>query len=224
MQDGEPSSFVSGPSSALFMGLGQVRDLRHTAIAGILQERERAAFTGVRDLLRRVDLRPKEIDHLIRCGALDGLAASRAALLAEAGQINRGSADQMAFDFAAPDVPPETLRQRWDWEAEVLGLPVSAFADPLALVREGLPPHTPLAALADSRGRPTTAAGVRLPGWTGGPGFFMSDGRTFVIVRADKAVKHPASWQPLLVKGRWVGDGWGSFWLHADQISPIQTV
>ena len=221
-------SSLDAPRSTLhatiFMGLGQVRDLRHTAITGILQERERAAFTGVRDLLRRVDVRPKEIDHLIRCGALDGLAESRVALLAEAGQISRGSAEQMTFDFAAADVPPETLRQRWDWEVELLGLPVSAFADPLALVREHLPVHTPLAALAESRGRPTTAAGVRLPGWTGSPGFFLSDGKSFVIVRADKTAKHPPPWQPLLVQGRWVGDGWGSFWLHADQISPIQTV
>ncbi len=130
----------------------------------------------------------------------------------------------MTFDFASAEVPPETLRQRWDWEGELLGLPVSAFADPLALVRERLPVHTPLAALADSRGRPTAAAGVRLPGWTGGPGFFMSDGETFVIVKTDKTAKHPPPWQPLLVQGRWVGDGWGSFWLHADQINPVQTV
>jgi hypothetical protein len=218
------SPFADSPFATLFMGLGQVRDLRRAAITGILQEQERTAFTSVRDLLRRVDLRPKEIEHLIRCGALDGLAKSRAALLAEAGQIHRGSAEQMTFDFASVDVPPETLRQRWDWEAELLGLPVSAFADPLALVRERLPAHTPLAALADSRGRPAAAAGVRLPGWTGGPGFFMGDGETFVIVRADKTAKHPPPWQPLLVQGRWVGDGWGSFWLHADQIGPFQPV
>ena len=124
--------------ATLFMGLGQVRDLRHSAIADILQERDRAAFTGVRDLLSRVELRAGEIDHLIRCGALDGLAESRAALLVEAGQVRRGSVKQMTFDFAAPEVPAETLRQRWDWEAELLGLPVSAFADPLALVRDSL--------------------------------------------------------------------------------------
>ena len=224
MRDGQPSFMVGRQSSTLFMGLGQVRDLRHTVFTDILHERNLAAFTGVRDLLRRVDLRPKEIDHLIRCGALDGLAESRAALLAEAEQIGRGSAEQMTFDFAAADVPPETLRQRWDWEVELLGLPVSAFADPLALVREHLPVHTPLAALAESRGRPTAAVGVRLPGWTGGPGFFMGDGKTFVIVRADKPAKHPPPWQPLLVQGRWIGDGWGSFWLHADQVSPMQTV
>ena len=222
MPDGEPSSFVSGPSSALFMGLGQVRDLRHAAITDILRERERAAFTGVRDLLRRVDLRPKEIDHLIRCGALDGLGENGAALLAEAGEVRRGSAEQMTFDFAAPKVPAETLRQRWNWEAELLGLPVSAFSDPLALVREHLPAHAPLAELPASRGRPTLVAGVRLPGWTGGPGFFLGDGATFIIVKADKAAKHPAPWQPLLVQGRWIGDGWGSFWLHADRISLME--
>jgi len=63
---------------------------------------------------------------------------------------------------------------------------------------------------------------VRLPGWTGGPGFFLSDGDTFVIVKADKSVKHPAPWQPLIVQGRWSGDGWGSFWLQADQMNPVQ--
>ena len=205
------------------MGLGQVRDLRHAAITDILRERERAAFTGVRVLLRRVDLRPKEIDHLIRCGAV-GTGWVRAGLhwLAEAGEVRRGSAEQMTFDFAAPKVPAETLRQRWNWEAELLGLPVSAFSDPLALVREHLPAYAPLAELPASRGRPTLVAGVRLPGWTGGPGFFLGDGATFIIVKADKAAKHPAPWQPLLVQGRWIGDGWGSFWLHADRISLME--
>jgi hypothetical protein len=206
------------------MGLGQVRDLRRAAITGILQERERATFTGVHDLRRRVDLRPKEVDHLLRCGALDGLAESRTALLAEAGEVRRGSAKQMTFDFAPPEVASETLRQRWDWETELLGLPVSAFADPLALVRDLLPVHRPLAELPASRGVPTTVAGVRLPGWTGGPGFFLGDGATFIITKTEKTTKHPAPWQPMLVQGRWIGDGWGSFWLHADHIDLVQTV
>ena len=175
MPDGEPSSFVSGPSSALFMGLGQVRDLRHAAITDILRERERAAFTGARDLLRHVDLRPKEIDHLIRCGALDGLGESGAALLAEAGDVRRGSAEQMTFDFAAPKVPAETLRQRWDWEAELLGLPVSAFSDPLALVRDtcharAAGPSARLPRPAHPRGRGASAGLDRRPG------FFLGDG------------------------------------------------
>ena len=55
----------------LWMGLGQVRDLRAASIAAICAERAAAPFAGVGDLLARVPLTPKEIDHLIRCGALD---------------------------------------------------------------------------------------------------------------------------------------------------------
>jgi len=203
------------------MGLGAVRDLRGSVIATIVSERGRAPFTGLRDLLSRVDLRPKEIDHLIRCGALDGLAGSRAALLAEAEQIRHGSPAQMAFDFARPEVAAEALAQRWEWERELLGLPVSALADPLALVKQRLPAHLPLFDLPKSAGRPVTVAGVRLPGWTGGQGFFLSDGETFVIARGDKAAKAPPPWQPLLLRGRWMGDGWGTFRLQADQITAV---
>lgn len=210
------------PPASLYMGLGAVRDLRRSAVAAIIGERGQGAFTGLRDLVRRVELRPKEIDHLIRCGALDGLADSRAALLAEAEQIQRRSAAQMAFDFGAAAVPAESLGDRWAWESALLGLPVSALSDPLALVRDALPPYLPLRALPGARNRPVTAAGVRLPGWTGGPGFFLGDGDTFVIVRGDKTAKSPPPWQPLVVRGRWIGDGWGGYWLQADAIALAQ--
>jgi DNA polymerase-3 subunit alpha len=205
----------------LYMGLGAVRDLRQSAVAAIMRERGHGSFTGLHDLLRRVDLRPKEIDHLIRCGALDGLATSRAASLAEAEQVRHGSVAQMVFDFGVPEVAPETLSQQWAWETELLGVPVSALADPLAPVKDGLPAHLPLRELPASRGRPVIVAGVRLPGWTGGPGFFLSDGDDFVIARGDKTAKSPPPWQPLLVRGRWIGDGWGTFWLQADSISVV---
>jgi DNA-directed DNA polymerase III PolC len=215
----EAFSLVEGRSGpVLFMGLGQVRDLRRAAITAIRQERAAAAFSGLRDLLQRVDLRPKEIEHLIRAGALDGLAPSRAALLAEAQEYRHGSASQMAFDFGRPVVPAETLRQRWDWETELLGLPVSALTDPLALVRARLPAHTPLTALPAFPGQPRLTAGVRLPGWTGGPGFFLGDGATFVIARGDKALKAPPPWQPLLVQGRWIEDGYGTSWLQVEEV------
>ena len=75
---------------ALWMGLGAVRDLRHAAIHAIIAERGRRPFAGLRDLLGRVELQTKEATHLIQCGALDGLAASRAELLAEAEEITHG--------------------------------------------------------------------------------------------------------------------------------------
>ncbi len=131
---------------ALYMGLGQVRDLRDSAAEAIAAERTRAGGRGpyadLRDLLARVDLQPKELDHLIRCGALDGLgeAGSRSELLAEAELLRRrGGIEQLAFDFARPQPPAETMARRWEWEQELLGLPVSALGDPLALVRDRAP-------------------------------------------------------------------------------------
>lgn len=217
------SSIVHRPSSILYMGLGQVRDLRQAAVAALVRERQRGAFRDLRDLLNRAPLRPKELDHLIRAGALDGLGESRAGLLAEAEAIRRsGGAAQMTFDFARPQVLSEPLAQRWAWETELLGLPVSALADPLALVKNRLPEHTPLAALPGLRGRPTVVAGVRLPGWTGGQGFFLSDGPTFVIARGPRELKTPPAWQPLLIRGRWQAEEWGAAWLQAETIKEIR--
>ena len=71
------------------MGLGQVRDLRRSAVAAIIAERARAPFRSVADLLSRVELQAKEAIHLIQCGALDGLGGTRADLLAEAEELRR---------------------------------------------------------------------------------------------------------------------------------------
>ncbi|MCX6030664.1 MAG: DNA polymerase III subunit alpha [Chloroflexi bacterium] len=213
---------VRSTQHALWMGLGAVRDFRHSAIHAIIAERSRRPFAGLRDLLSRVELQAKEVTHLVQCGALDGLAASRAELLAEAEEITRGGrrlegAQQMAFDFARPQVTAETPAQRLAWEQRILGQPISVH--PLALVAARLPSHLPLRRLAESPGRPITVVGVRLPGWTGGPGFFLGDGDTFVIVKSEG--KAPPAWQPVIVRGRWVGDGWGGFWLQADQVVAV---
>ncbi len=213
-------SAIENPQSAiLHMGLGQIRDLRRSAIAAIVTERANGPFAGLRDLLARVDLQPKEADHLIRCGALDGLGGSRAALLAEAELLGRkGGAAQLAFDFARPEVTAETSAQRLAWEQELLGWPVSV--NPLALIADRLPEHTPLDRLAERPGQIVLAAGFRLPGWTGSPGFFLGDGATFVIVRTGRGEKAPPPWHPLLVRGRWTTDTWGGGWLQAAQITP----
>ena len=73
-----------GERAILWMGLGQVRDLRRGAVRAIVTKRKRRPFVGLRDLLQRMSLQSKEVTHLIQCGALDGLGASRAALMAEA--------------------------------------------------------------------------------------------------------------------------------------------
>ncbi len=162
-------------STALYMGLGQVRDLRHTSVRAIVAGRP---FADLRDLLHRVDLRAKEIEHLICCGALDGLGSSRAALLFEADEIRRaGTVAQLGFDFGeaggSPSVPPETPSQRVTWERQILGQPVSVH--PVQTVTVPLD-CVPLAEAHLQPGRRITVAGARLPGWTGGKGFFLDDG------------------------------------------------
>ena len=95
------------------------------------------------------------------------------------------------------------------------------LADPLALVADHLPEHLPLRRLPEHPGRPVTTAGVRLPGWTGGQGFFLCDGDTFVIAKPPKSLRTPQPWLPLVIRGRWIGDSWGSFWLQVDQLNEV---
>jgi DNA polymerase III alpha subunit len=207
----------------LYVGLGQVRELRNSAAAAIADSRRDGQYLDLRDLLTRVELQPKEVDHLIRCGALDGLAASRNELLADAELLRRrGGLAQLSFDFARAQRPAESPAHRWEWEQELLGLPVSALADPLALVRDSLPPFVRLAEVVATRNRSLVTAGVRLPGWTGGPGFFLSDGERFVFVHVPKGSRHPPVWKPILVQGRWIADEFGVAWLQALQIKEVR--
>jgi hypothetical protein len=67
-------------------------------------------------------------------------------------------------------------------------------------------------------GRPATTAGVRLPGWTGGPGYFVGDGDAFVIARSES---RPQIWQPVLLEGRWLTDEFGSGWLQVARWRPV---
>ncbi len=209
-----------GEQGILWMGLGQVRDLRQASVRVIGSERLRQPFAGVRDLAERVPLQHKELVHLVQCGALDGLSASRTALLAEAAESERaGSTLQMAFDFGRREVEPELPAQRLAWEQHLLGQPVSVH--PLELAAGDLPEHVPLRRLPEWAGRRVTAVGVRLPGWTGGQGFFLGDGDTFVTVKGNRAIKAPPPWQPLLVRGQWLIDEWGTSWLRAEQMRPM---
>jgi DNA polymerase III alpha subunit len=204
----------------LWMGLGQVRDLRRASVRAIVAEREQEPFTDLRDLLRRVPLQDKEATHLVQCGALDGLGESRAALLAETDEIRQaGSALQMTLGFAAPAVEPEPAAQRLAWEQHLLSQPVSTH--PLEVAADRLPPHLPLRHLPDQARRRVTVAGVRLPGWTGGQGFFLSDGDAFVTARGDAGRSAPPPWQPLVARGRWMSDEWGTAWFQIEGLEEI---
>ncbi len=214
---GVPGSEETLPPT-LWMGLRQVRELRRASIEAIVAQREQHPFADLRDLMRRVPLHPKEIRHLVQCGALDGLGESRAALLVEAEEIQRaGSASQMAFAFARPLVLPETPAQRLAWEQVLLSQAVSVH--PLDLVANRLPKHAPLRDLPEWPVRRVTVAGVRLPGWTGGRGFFLGDSDTFIVVRGSDSA--PVPWEPLVLRGDWLDDEWGTFWFQAESLEPM---
>jgi len=145
---------------------------------------------------------------LIQCGALDGLGPSRAALLAEAGDIWRaGSTNQLAFTFdGEPDLPSETLKDRLKWEWHILGRPISVH--PLDLVDSTAHDALSLRNLDETKGKSVSVLGIRLPGWTGGPGYFLGDQETFINARQDDSLKAPDTWLPLRVQGRWLSDKW----------------
>jgi hypothetical protein len=170
-----------------------------------------------------VALQRKEVAHLIQCGALDGLGESRVALLSQAEEIERaGSALQMTlFDHEAFAGTPESLAQRLDWEKQLLGYPVSVLAEPLKPVADRLPEYVPLRNLPETGGRPVTVTGVRLPGWTGGEGFYLWDGKTWVIVKAGESQRSLQSWTPVLLRGHWTSDEWGASWLQVTDIRDI---
>ncbi len=206
----------------LWMGLSWVRDLRRSTVKAIVAARERSPFVSLRDLAMRVPLQRRELEHLVQCGALDGLGESRAALLVEGRDLGRAeSALQLSFEFSLPAVAPETLVQRVEWERQVLGYPVSVFHDPLKLVKDRLPEHVPLRQLLETNGRSAVVTGVRLPGWTGGKGFYLWDGETWIIVRGDPSSKAPPAWQPLLLRGHWAGDEWGFRWFQMHDMQAI---
>jgi hypothetical protein len=124
----------------------------------------------------------------------------------------------MSFEFPIDAVAAETPAQRLAWEQRVLGWPVSVT--PLEAVIA--PPSAgTLAAARAQPGRPAAVAGYRLPGWTGGRGFFLSDGQTFGVAVEREGLPKPAPWQPILARGRWLRDQWGAEWL---QLEDVQTL
>ncbi len=217
----------------LWMGLGQIRDLRRKTVAAIITERNCRPFEDLADLLARVHLQEKEIRHLICSGALDGLGEDRSAMLAEADHLARaGSRHQLAFDFARETaVTAESPAVRMQWEMDLLGMPVSLH--PLELVTTTTETVS-LGQLSDFWNSPVSIQGVRLPGWTGDKGYFLGDGEDFIVVlppkqhesgqdssRSRYKKRESDLWQPQLLKGWWREDEWGGGWFQAESIESL---
>ncbi|MFN8442640.1 MAG: hypothetical protein U0175_17835, partial [Caldilineaceae bacterium] len=202
----------------LWMGLGQVQHLRYNAIEEMIAERNRQPFTALDDLRERVVLQQRELVNLVQCGGLDGLAENRATILAQLQKNQAATPQQLAFDFAQPQIEPESASQRLRWEKELLGQPVSLH--PLqAMAQRPTTNSKSISSLeqAASRvGRNGKLLLYRLPGWTGGKGFYVSDGITYGVAIPQEKLATPRSWQPILAEGRWLLDEWGGGWLQVE--------
>ena len=112
----------------LWMGLGEVRNVRNTILQTLIAERKESPYRDLRDLLARIPLRDKEIKHLIHCGALDGMGENRMTMLHHAERISRsGNARQLAFEFTNHAYVTHTLRQQLEWEKEACSYPFAAL-------------------------------------------------------------------------------------------------
>ena len=149
--------FVPMDQATILYGLGAIKGLGAAAIETILPERNRAGpFKDLFDFCQRIDLHKinrRVLESLIRAGALDGLGAQRAALmaslnaaLAAAGQHSRNLEAGQVDIFGATAAPSEvhvyekvpewSEEQRLAGEKETLGLyltghPIARYAEEL---------------------------------------------------------------------------------------------
>ncbi len=210
-----------GEQPVLWMGLGQVRDLRQQTILDITTARPTQPFADLRDLLTRVALQDKEIDHLIRCGALDGLEEHRAALLTAADLARRaGSAQQLAFAFTQAPTAGETFAQRWAWEKRILGYPLQVLQAWLPELATRYPATASLRQLLETPGQRGAVIGTRLPGWGRG-GFYVWDGATWTLAKCATGQSPPPVWEPAAFHGRGLHDTWGMNWLQIEQVERL---
>ncbi len=147
---------------ALRVGLQAVRDLTQRTITAILQERRQRPFSDLFDFIRRTRTGEKEVQHLIKVGALSALHPSAPQLLLHC-QIffkNKKKAALTEYLTAGIDLPPFNLFQKIMNELDLLGFAVSAH--PLTLFQDQLR-ERPLISSAELERHKNKR--VRLAGW-----------------------------------------------------------
>ena len=146
---------IGSEDRALFMGLGQVKELTQRTIGRIIQH---APFTSLDDFLSRVDPRMQEAEHLAKIGALDGFGKIPAIL--NRLQTGGWQRDQMSlFAWSDTGVEDWTLQQKVDAQLEILG--ASLEAHPLELVLDKISGAISSIDAVGKIGRRVTVAGVR---------------------------------------------------------------
>jgi hypothetical protein len=200
----------------IWLGLGLIRDLRRNAVGALIRARRAGSYVSLRDLLLRVPLQPKEIEHLIQSGALDELGENRPTLLGEARSMARaGSARQLSFGFVASRAAPATQEQRLSWERRLVGYPLETLRAWLPALAQEHPRAIAIASLPDRQGAAEVVC-ARIPGWHRG-GYAIWDGANWAWAEATKGAPQPPTWEPVLIHGRWRADRWGIGWMLVDR-------
>ncbi|MFH2008891.1 MAG: PHP domain-containing protein [bacterium] len=138
-----------GAGGTIRLGLRQIRGLKDSTVASILDARQRdGPFTGEAELARRACLTPRDLDRLLRAGALPDVPP---------GPWSRASE---MLPLRDPERrPPPADRTRLQGELDAFGFLLSAH--PLDLVDDRLPPGLVEAAALDRY----AGAPVALAGW-----------------------------------------------------------
>ena len=140
-------------------GLSAVKNVGDNCVESVIEARQDGPFTDIFDFCERVDSKTynkRTLESLVKCGAFDGMGASRSAMVAvHAGAVEAVARSQKdlnsdqfcMFDAAElapmkPEIPEleDDRRQTLEWEKETLGLYVSDH--PLRPVLHKLKKHT----------------------------------------------------------------------------------
>ncbi|NUM49217.1 MAG: hypothetical protein HUU38_31335 [Anaerolineales bacterium] len=144
----------------LYMGLNQVRDLTRHTQARILAHRP---FRTLEQFLTQVDPRPKEVENLIRVGALAGLGTISGLLArVQKGTWHHAQPFLFALDDGEPAEETWTLAERIAAQQEILGASLDAHLLellPPALLTELEP--TPIEHALQQPGETVRVLGIR---------------------------------------------------------------
>lgn len=220
---------ATGPQATIFTGLGWVKELRRTTVQAIVLERKYSPYANFDDFAQRIQCGDKELKHLIQCGALDGLGVSRKGMLAQSKTQTHGQMALFGSEIASGDMEPDGVEEKLRWELDILGMPFNVRPTELleVMVMKGERPAAgeivPVKELAETNGKTVHTLGWRLPGHTGGKGFYISDGVGLVLAwdkgaQSGRSAKSIKAWVAVIVKGAWRVDRFGGGWFQVEKM------
>jgi len=134
----DPRTGAAPPAGAIRLGFRFVRGLRNRAAKTIEEERLRAPFAGVDDLVRRCGLHADELDTLAEIGALASFGLTRRAALWQVARAAR-PAGPLLDELADPE--PSPLAEMTPVEetlADYAGIQMTLGPHPLSYLRPQL--------------------------------------------------------------------------------------